>query len=570
MTSAEEYKEEWTKEKEKNVSWIFLMKYLILALVVMLLSQFVWYELVQPEVCPLNTYTSVRGEDKERRDHLANAQVVVIGGGPAGSVVAHKAASVGLKTVLIEAGDGSQRVLGGKDWLFRDRTVFDVPLAWSYVSQLPEFLWQVAAGDIARALGGSGVHNAMLYVRALPGDLERWNASTWTYDTLLKQYLALEDFQENVPESNDDTKEIFHANGGPVAVSRNIVQDLLAQKFLETVKIAEDAEVSMPILNDFNAPHRPRIGAGPYHFNIRDGVRESAAAVFLGGTISGYDPIPNLQIWSGLTVTKLILNEQRKITALHLSKNSNALFIPNKVRSIHMNLHPDVSIILTAGAVLTPHLLLASGIGPSDAIPKNKEHIVNAPHVGKNLQDHPVVAIEFAVQRALTADIADMFARFNHWTKLGVSLNSYSSAFSYPGFSLGAFIHSGIDPYPEPDLQLTLFPIQIEPHLAPDGKNSSASVHYDKALVTVALIRPETTYDVRIGPDGRPRFYSPIGLYNELNHRKPRLVQRDVDRLAIGVRRVRKIFAEKPLSDFIIQETRPGIAVQTHEQLAQW
>ncbi|RLO13208.1 hypothetical protein DYB28_015612, partial [Aphanomyces astaci] len=88
--------------------------------------------------------------------------VIVVGGGPAGSVVASQllAKSPSLSVLLIEAGDATQSALGGT---FTHWTPFDVPFYWSHVAHLEAFHWNVSNTFIAKALGGCGIHNAMLY-----------------------------------------------------------------------------------------------------------------------------------------------------------------------------------------------------------------------------------------------------------------------------------------------------------------------------------------------------------------------------------------------------------------------
>ena len=223
---------------------------------------------------------------------------VVVGAGPAGSVVAARLAArfagTEKRVLLLESGGGSQRVLGGSDWLFRDRTVFDVPLAWSYVAKLPRYLWSLPGFFLARAVGGCGVHNAMLYVRALQSDVEGWNCSDWTWPAVERRYLEMEDWQGDqgevdqgwAPASVGMGTPPHHAVGGPLATSGALYRDLLARKFLETVTSPAYGR-ALPRNFDFNDPDGGRVGAGYYSFNIRDGLRESAAAAMLGGTARG-------------------------------------------------------------------------------------------------------------------------------------------------------------------------------------------------------------------------------------------------------------------------------------------
>ncbi|RHY19496.1 hypothetical protein DYB25_005718 [Aphanomyces astaci] len=102
--------------------------------------------------------------------------VIVVGGGPAGSVVASQllAKSPSLSVLLIEAGDATQSALGGT---FTHWTPFDVPFYWSHVAHLEAFHWNVSNTFIAKALGGCGIHNAMLYGTIYVTKLRSWIAS---------------------------------------------------------------------------------------------------------------------------------------------------------------------------------------------------------------------------------------------------------------------------------------------------------------------------------------------------------------------------------------------------------
>ncbi|KAJ8609832.1 hypothetical protein CTAYLR_008141 [Chrysophaeum taylorii] len=518
--------------------------------------------------------------------------VVVVGAGPAGSVVAARVATkmrekLGVaapRVLLMESGSGSQRVLGGTDWMFRDRTIFDVPLAWSYVAQLSKYLWRVPGGFLARTVGGCGAHNAMLYVRALSSDIERWNASTWSWTTVKNKYLELEDWQGEVdvaqgyaiPSVGDLTRvPAHHAAGGTIATSAGIYRDLLARKFLETVAhplhIAEG--VGMQYSEDFNAPSSRR-GAGYYHFNIRDGLRESAAAVFLGGSIEGYAPIPNLEFQSESTVLKLGGLGEGRVSTLDVARRGGQTKFLRPFATAappeHLLLAPDAVVVLAAGAILTPHLLHVSGVGdPALLRAAGLEPLVDNPAVGSGLMDHPAVGVVFDVAPALTADMVGLYSRFLNWTR-GQPFSTYPRAFGYPGFSAGAFFDSGVDGENDPDLQLTVFPLQIEPHLAAD----QARVRYDQAIVTVAVVRPDTKYDVV--PNPRDRAAPELVLRgaapppSSTTGGRGGIAPTDAKRLVAGVRRVREIFARSPLRDYVTKEAAPGPTVLSDDDLEAW
>ena len=304
---------------------------------------------------------------------------VVVGAGPAGSVVAARLAArfagTEKRVLLLESGGGSQRVLGGSDWLFRDRTVFDVPLAWSYVAKLPRYLWSLPGFFLARAVGGCGVHNAMLYVRALQSDVEGWNCSDWTWPAVERRYLEMEDWQGDqgevdqgwAPASVGMGTPPHHAVGGPLATSGALYRDLLARKFLETVTSPAYGR-ALPRNFDFNDPDGGRVGAGYYSFNIRDGLRESAAAAMLGA--AGAHQVCLQAWWVTLFGLDSVAVSAQALVAASLGKNDvpGARIAADRALSWGVGAGVLVGVVVFLSADQLPYIcLLYTSPSPRDA-----------------------------------------------------------------------------------------------------------------------------------------------------------------------------------------------------------
>lgn len=277
---------------------------------------------------------------------------ILVGAGPAGSAIAYHLGdewdagdSRAPNVLILEAGGPSQHATGGNDYLYNNLTVFDVPLAWSYVAHLERYHWHMEGEAIlAKAVGGCGVHNAMLYVRAMPQNVESWNMTEFTWKDIFDQYIRLEDFEGSSKFSE------FHGVGGPMMTSSPLFEDLLGQKFLETTAL-----LGMEQSGDFNEP-KGRNGAGYYHFNIRHGVREGAAATLLTPTLTKHPSRIRLREFT--TVDKLNFVDSLDEEG-HSIKRVDSLQMTNAKGDVwNQPVSSETRVIITAGAVNTPALLM--------------------------------------------------------------------------------------------------------------------------------------------------------------------------------------------------------------------
>jgi choline dehydrogenase len=176
-------------------------------------------------------------------------------------------------------------------------TPFDVPFYWTNVANTPKYHWDYPDVNVAKALGGCGIHNAMLYVRALPIDLERWGmGSKWTWKKALEIYMRMEDF--------DGPNVSYHGRTGIVRTSSAGLDDIYSNGFVEACE-----QVGIPRTNDFNAPNG-RYGTGFYHFNTRNGIRDSAARTFLGPLLKPGQERPNFHLLLNSIVSVSLGNDK--------------------------------------------------------------------------------------------------------------------------------------------------------------------------------------------------------------------------------------------------------------------
>ena len=395
--------------------------------------------------------------------------VAVVGGGAAGSVVAARLAAErpGWCVLVLEAGGpyrGNSHELGAVWTEARvappggDETPsspLDVPRLWSDVGRVAALHWPIVNGVVARVLGGSGAHNAMLYVRATPRDVEAWNATGWTWPSVEKRYAALERL---VGGRNGTSARGFR---GPVATRR---APCLASDALAAAWLAACGAAGLRRVDDFNADPTTRYAnvAGPYHFNIDErGRRASAYAALLEPALG----LANLKVVAGATARRVLVDEHRRAAGVEYAAPGGGVVAAKARRAV----------VLAAGALNTPRLLLASGLG--------------GPKVGEGLHDHPAVALELELR-------SDAFWRDPGPLATFFGARGGDSLWASPGTSVGAFLRSSAcDPREPADLQLTLFsPGQSEPHVDELGRGVWTA--RNTALVTVALLRPEARHRV--------------------------------------------------------------------------
>jgi 4-pyridoxate dehydrogenase len=443
---------------------------------------------------------------------------IVIGAGSAGCVIANRLSKDDRKTVLLLEAGGWDRdplihIPIGVGKMFPERRH-----DWNY-DALPDPNMDGRAIECARGkvIGGSSSVNVMAYVRGHRSDYDRWAAAgltDWSYDSVLPYFKRLENWEGGA--------DAWRGAGGPVSVQKTKYADPLLQSF-----IAAGEGAGYPETPDYNGEHQE--GFGLLQETIHKGRRMSAATAYL-------KPARNrrsLRVEVNAHVTRIHLSQGR---ATGVSYSQNGRSVTAQARQ---------EIIVSAGVINTPQILMLSGIG--DAAKLRALGIapqLDLPGVGQNLQDHMSCFLQY--RRRDTSP----FHKEMRYDRLAISM--LRAAVTGRGFAsdvptaVTAFLKTKAD-IAAPDVQLILLAAAFpsRPYLPP-----FISPVPDAFGCRVALLRPESRGSVSLvstDPMAAPAI-----------HQNYLATQNDRDTLRTGLTMTREIMARPEMSAHLLHETAPG------------
>lgn len=454
---------------------------------------------------------------------------IIIGAGSAGCVLADKLSASGEHSVcLLEAGKAD------KNWLIH------LPIGIIALLQSHTLNWQFNSHQEktlnnreiftprGKTLGGSSSINAMLYVRGQQQDYDHWQSlgnTGWSFNDVLPYFKALENQERGADE--------FHGVGGALNVADSVSKPAINEDFIQSAVAA-----GYPENIDFNGPSQE--GVGYYQVTQKEGLRHSAAKAFLTPNLHRN----NLTVITQTQVEKVIVN------------NNIATGVIYKHQGKVKQLIAKHEVIVSAGTINSPQLLMLSGIGPKAELEKHNIEVVHSLEgVGKNLQDH--VDVLNVAQHKRTELLAYRpkaiwWGAKEAWKFITKREGLLTTVIA----ETGGFIKS--DPtVTEPDLQLHFVPAAMDDH----GRNHKLLCTYGISL-HVCLLRPKSRGTVTLNSNKITQH--PRIQLNMLDH------QDDIDTMIKGVRIAKKILSTPPLSSTHVNFIFPDENCNSEQEIHQF
>lgn len=449
---------------------------------------------------------------------------IIVGAGSAGCVLANRLSEGGRHQVLLlEA--------GGKDdsfWIHipigYGKTIVDEKVNWKFQTEPnPALGGRSIYWPRGKVLGGSSSINGLIYIRGQAQDYDHWRQlgnAGWSYEDVLPYFKKAEN-QENGSDA-------FHGVGGPLTVTNLRERNPLCDAFIGSAQ-----SQGIPRNDDFNGAQQE--GAGYFQATVRNGRRESAATAYLRPALRR----SNLTVLTGAMTEKVLL-DGKKATGVQFRHQGKVL-----------TARAGREVILSAGSIKSPHLLMLSGIGDAQHL---AEQGIEPRHdlrgVGQNLQDHYGGQITWKCNQAITMNDV-MMSRFRQM-QVGLQwLLTRRGPLSVPAGQAALFARVLPDSA-TPDLQFLFQTFS-------GGYYEDGLFKFSGFANFICPVRPNSRGQITLrspDPYDQPRL--------EPNYFSD---ERDRRTAVEGLKLARRMAASRPLADFVISEHLPGSETATDQQI---